>query len=71
MVTAISCYLKEQCYEHVTLCVLMMMYDLQDNSMAQEDDMIEERFTVAARNTVTPNKLYFLGLTTINCLYSS
>ena len=49
----------------------MMMYDLQDNSMAQEDDMIEERFTVAARNTVTPNKLYFLGLTTINCLYSS
>ena len=49
----------------------MMMYDLQDNSMAQEDDMIEERFTVAARNTVTPNKLYFLGLTTISCLYSS
>ena len=71
MVTAISCYLTGQCYEHVTLCVLMIMCDLQDNSMAQEDDMIEERFTVAARNTVTPNKLYFLGLTTIDCLYSS
>ena len=71
MVIAISYYLARQCYEHVTLCVLMTMYDLQDNSRAQEDDTIEERFTVAARNIVTPNRLYFLGLTTIKCLHSS
>lgn len=35
MVIAISYYLTD---EHVTLCVLLVTFDLQDNSMDQEDD---------------------------------